>query len=114
MKIELKLIPTHILALAGALDHLSRVHPCSQSQRIVQSVMNLLVTRVHKKRVEISNVSNLFNQKKKIKVPLEYFEAAYLEIYLAMIIENPNQFELSEYDKNALLSIVNELNQKLA
>ncbi|RTY80703.1 hypothetical protein EKL97_10590 [Flavobacterium sp. LS1P28] len=76
--------------------------------------MNIVMTRIHKKRIEIQNSSNLFSQKKKLKVSLEYFEASYLEIYMGMILENPITFQLSEYDRNALLSIVNELNQKLA
>lgn len=114
MKIELKLIPNHFLALAGALDYLLKVQGNSRDQKIVKSAMNGLTISIHKKRVQVNSVSDLFNQKKKIKVTLEFFEASYLEIYLGMIMENPGTFELNDYNRNALLLIVNELNQKLA
>jgi hypothetical protein len=114
MKIELKILPAHVLALATSLDFLPKMQGLTRSQMILRSVMDNTMIKIHKKRIDIQNQSNLFNQKKKIKVTLELFEGHYLEIFVGMVLENPSFFLLNEYDRNALLSIVNELNQKLA
>lgn len=114
MKIELRILPTHVLALATSLDFLPKMQGLSRSQMIIRSVMDNTMIKIHKKRIDIQNQTDLFNQKKKIKVTIELFEAHYLEIFIGMVLENKSFFLLNEYDRNALLSIANTLNQKLA
>ena len=114
MKIELRILPAHVLALATALDFLPKMQGLSRSQKIIRSVMDNTTIKIHKKRIDIKNQTDLFNQKKKIKVTIEFFEAHYLEIFIGMVLENKSFFLLNEYDRNALLLIANTLNQKLA
>jgi len=83
---------------------------------MIKSAMSRITVKVKKKQIELESDRNLFNEKIKVKLSLEYFEAYYIDAFIGIVRANPQAFpvQFNDYEQNALLQISIELNQKLS
>jgi hypothetical protein len=111
MKIELQLHARQLNTLVYALSHLDKIVSKTRSEKVMQSILLETAIKIEKKNVELKRTLNtLFVKPKKAKFTFKYHEADALEKFL-MIVHN---YPLNEYDKMAVLFIINKLNQQMA
>lgn len=77
--------------------------------RVRRYVLEKVIIRLKKQYIDTQQSQDLFNQKKKIKLSFEYYEAHYLELVLSKF---PNTTD--PYVQNTIRMITAELNAKLA
>lgn len=111
MKISLKLTHRQLNTLVHHFGILDTPPIKDRNAKVARSVLNKVVIRFKKKKIDVDSNQTLFSPKgKQISFPLEYYEAHYLETFCQIC----DAFPMSEYDRNALQSIVRHLNQQLA
>ena len=113
MAIKLELSNLQLGSVVYCLKQLPHVSEENRNTKVAKSVLSDLALKFEKKILEQSyKPPTLFTKKKvkKISFTLKIVEAHYLEMY-AQMMEN---FPLNEYDRNVLLYLKNNLNQKLA
>lgn len=108
-KIPLKVSLQQLGSLVYSFNHISAIPITDRQVKVARSCLDKIVIKLKKKHVEEAYKSNLFTPKKKLNFTLEFYEAHYLEHYLIIV----DEFALSEYDRNVLRFIRNQLNQKL-
>lgn len=111
MKITISLTPSQFEELHNILNqyNLQETQFLGRETKVKRYIVERVIVKIRKLHIDNASKVHLFNQKKKIKISIEYFEAHFLEIYflnLVDIIDN-------DYTKNTLLMIINQLNQKL-
>ncbi|SDX10671.1 hypothetical protein [Flavobacterium degerlachei] len=110
MKIPLKLSPQQLGALVHSFNAIGKIPVNTRDVRVARSILDKVIVKLKKKHIEIDWNQTLFSKKKKTTLTLEYYEAHYLE-YFVTIVDN---YPMSEYDRNVIRYIKNDLNQKLA
>jgi len=110
MKIALKISLQQLGALVYSFNHIATIPVTDRKVKVARSCLDDIVIKLKKKHAEEDYKRTLFSPKKKINFSLKYHEAHYLENYLIIV----DDFAMSEYDRNVLLFIRSELNQKLA
>lgn len=113
MQIKLELSHRQLGSVVYCLQQLPKVNTETRDTKVAKSVLSDLALKFEKKNLEQSyKAHDLFTKKKvkKINFTLKMVEAHFLEIYVQMM----ESFPLNEYDRNVLLYLKNNLNQKLA
>lgn len=111
MKIELQLSARQLNTLVYALIYLDKTVSKTRPEKVMRSIVLELAIKIEKKNVELKrSMNSLFTTPKKTKFTLKYHEADALEKFLIMV----HDYALSEYDKMAVLYIINKLNQQMA
>lgn len=113
MAIKLELSQRQLGSVVYCLQQLPKVNTNNRDTKVAKSVLSELALKFEKKNLEQSyKEHNLFTKKKvkKINFTLKMVEAHFLEMYAQMM----ETFPLNEYDRNVLLYLKNNLNQKLA
>lgn len=111
MKIAIKITTSQFRALMTMFESYSvegTLH-LGRETRVRRYILEKVIQRMRKQQIDAESNLTLFNQKKKIKISLEYYEAHFLEIALGHF--EPHQ---DVYTRNALRIITAELNAKLA
>lgn len=111
MKIELQLSARQLNTLVYALSYLDKTLSKTRTEKVMKSILLEMAIKIEKKNVELKRTLNsLFSARKKAKFTFKYHEADVLEKFLIIVHDYP----LNEYDKMAVLYIINKLNQQLA
>lgn len=111
MKIELQLSARQLNTLVYALSYLDKTLSKTRTEKVMKSILWEMAIKIEKKNVELKRtLNNLFSPPKKAKFNFKYHEADVLEKFLIIVHDYP----LNEYDKMAVLYIINKLNQQLA
>lgn len=111
MKIELQLSVRQLNTLVYALSYLDKTVSKTRPEKVMRSILLEMAIKIEKKNVELKrHLNTLFSTPKKTKFTFKYHEADALEKFLIIVHNNP----LNEYDKMAVLFIINKLNQQLA
>ena len=112
MKIALNLTLQNLGVLIYCYDTVANMHHAkTRESKVARSILDKTIIRFKKKQAEASYQPTLFSKKnKKFKVSLEYFEAHYLEQFVLFAESIP----LSDYDRNVLGYVKNNINQQLA
>jgi hypothetical protein len=111
MKIELQLSARQLNTLVYALSYLDKTVSKTRSEKVMRSILIETAIKIEKKNVELKRTLNtLFGTPKKTKFTFKHYEADAIEKFL-MIVHN---YPLNEYDKMAVLFIINKLNQQMA
>ena len=113
MKISVKISYSHLQEIYELFEiwDFESTHFLSREVRVNRYVLEKVITKIQKRFIDVKNNQNLFNQKKKITLSLEYYEAHYLEKYLEYF-HDPDQTE-DVYFQNAIRTIILQINQKL-
>lgn len=114
MKITIKLTFNQFEVLHSLFDNWdpSASVYLGRETRVRRYILEKPITRIQKQFIDVKKNRDLFNQKKKIKVSLEYFEAHYLEKYLEILDEKNEKNDINRW--NVINAIRAELNAKLA
>lgn len=114
MKISIKLTHNQFEVLHSLLPNIDRsenVH-LGRETRVRREVLLKPSLKVQKMMLEHKSSRNLFNQKKKISLSLEYYEAHYLEKWLEVFDKMNTKEDINRW--NVIKAIRAELNAKLA
>ena len=109
-KIPLKISLLQLGALVHSFNAISTLPINSREVKVARSILDKVVIKLKKKHIEEDYKANLFTKKKKINFSFEFYEAHYLENFIAIV----DVFPMNDYDRNVLRFIRSELNQKLA
>lgn len=110
MKITVKISLQQLEALVQSFNHIAAIPLMNREQKVRRSCLDRIVIKLKKKHVEEAYKANLFTSKKKLTFSMEFDEAHFLENFLTII----DEFPLNDYDRNVLMAIRHDLNQKLA
>ena len=110
MKIPLKLSSNQLGVLVHSFNALPHLPNKERDVKVARSILDKVAIKLKKKYVEIDHNKTLFSKEKKINLSIEFYEAHYLEQFTIIIDDYP----MSEYDRNVIRFIRNNLNQKLA
>lgn len=110
MKIALKISLKQLSVLVYSFNHIGKIPITDREIKVARSILDKVVIKIKKKHIEEDYKMTLFTPKKKINFSFEFHEAHYIERFLIIV----DDFAMSEYDRNVLHFIRNELNQKLA
>ncbi len=109
-KITLKLSPQQLGALVHSFNAVGHIPIDNREVKVARSILDKVIVKLKKKHVEIAWNQTLFSKKKKTTLSLEFYEAHYLEYFVSIF----DSFPMSDYDRNVIRYIRNDLNQKLA
>ena len=100
-----------LMGIFGSVDLGYSVHVVRE-MRAGRTILSKVSVRLQKKYIEAKQQQDLFNQKKKIRLSFEYYEAHHLE----KLLEVFDTFSKSDdvYFENTIRTIRAELNAKLA
>jgi hypothetical protein len=110
MKIKIKLSEKQVNTLVYSFGVMPKTPTKDRAVKVARSVMDKVALKFKKKQLDIQQGGNLFTRDKKHCFTLELVEAHYLEQFTILAGEHP----LSDYDRNVLRYIGNNLNQQLA
>lgn len=112
MKIILHLSLKQLGSLVYVFDKLTKEPYAGTSReiKVSRSILDKVILAFRTKHFVESQKSPLQTRKKKYKFSLEIFEADKLEIFVSLM----TGFPLSEYDRNVINFIKDNLNQQLA
>lgn len=101
IKITLKLTHRQLNTLVHHFGTLETPPMKLREAKVARSVLDKVVIRFKKKKIDADANQALFSQKgKQMSLTLEYYEAHYLETFCGLC----NAFPMSEYDRNVLQS----------
>ena len=110
-KIELKLTSRQLNTIVYCFTFITQFYARSRKEKVTHSILAELILKIKKKHLEHQlQEQSLFTKTKITKFSFKYHEADCLEEYLLLVENQP----LNEYDRNAILLIINKLNQQLA
>jgi hypothetical protein len=111
-KIDLKITFSQLEVLVSCFSVLTEPPINHRDTKVARSVLDKLMVKIKKKHIDFSSKNSFlaFRYSKRINIPLEYYEAHFLEKFLELIIT----FCKQEYELMTLRRITSEINQKLA
>ncbi len=109
MKIDVKISSQQLNTLVFAFNTIPNIPVNNKEQKLAASILDKVAIKFKKKHLETSAALNLFAKKKKYNFSLEYYEAYFLEYFVALMESYP----MNEYDRNVLRMIKSRLNQQL-
>ena len=111
MKIVLQLSNDQILMTFKILEQIENAEPTTvAAEKLIRSIVLEAYDKFATLKKKIVKQADLFDQKKKTKVSLKYYEAYGIEKMIATNIFKVN----NKYVENILEKMLNELRQKLA
>jgi hypothetical protein len=110
MKIDLRLAPETAIIIAATIEAVYNTKAHTRRHKSTLSIALDVAAKLDGKAVALKGKMNLFDAKKKIKVPLKYHEADMLEILLIQQLQGVQDV----YIRGQIQKTINDLNQKLA
>ena len=109
MKIELKLTADQIFATAKLLELVYESKPVDTNQKLMRSIAMDVADKFTSKQITLYSSQNLFDNKKKHKMTLKFYEAYALHSVIELLLHTVNDL----LKRTILQKLLNELNQKL-
>jgi hypothetical protein len=110
MKIDLRLSPQTLMIIVATLQPIYNNKPQTRRDKSTVSIALDLVSKLESKTGAIKKQSNLFDEKKTMKVTLKHHEADMLELLLIQQIKDVDD----NYIRLQIQKTIDVLNQKLA
>ena len=111
MKIAIKISYAQFRALMAIFGtyNIEDTRHLGRDTRVRRYILEKVIQRLRKQLIDAESSQDLFNQKKKVKISFEYYEAHFLEVALTYY-----ESAQDAYTQNTLRIIRAELNAKLA